>query len=330
MAQLLAFIVKRLLISIVVVWAIVTIVFALEHGPGAGDPIRTILGSKFTYGNYHRLLHEYGLDVPLWQQYLNYLGLAPLLSPFGIHIGSGAAQSGLLQGNLGLSYIQTGTPVWDILQQYVPVTLKLGLYSLLVSLIVGVPLGLLAAVKQNSLVDHVGTGVMTILYAVPTYVLAPLCILFFAVRLQWFPVQGWGDNPSEVVLPVFCYAAGLAGFWAVSFRSFMLEIMQQDYIRTARAKGLRQSTIIWLHAVKNSLVPLASIVGPAVAYLIAGAFIIERFFGVPGIAWETVQSEFNGDYSIIEATTILLAIFVVIVNMLTDIFYTIVDPRVKL
>ncbi len=328
MTRLLAFVIRRLLIGIVVIWAIVTIVFALEHGPGVADPIRGILGSRSTAGNYVSLRHEYGLDIPLWQQYLNYLGLAPALAYFGVHFGHGVVETGLIEGNLGISYQSPGTPVWDLMRSGVPVTLELGAYALIVSLVVGMPLGLIAALRQNSWVDHVGTGIMTTLYAIPTFVLVPVCILYFSVHLQWFPVQGWGDNLNEAVLPVFCYAAGLAGFFTVSFRSFMLEVLQQDYIRTARAKGLKWGTIVWLHASKNTLVPLASIVGPAIAYLIVGAFVVERFFAIPGIGYETVQAFFSGDYAVIEATTILLAAFVVIVNMLTDIFYALVDPRI--
>jgi ABC-type dipeptide/oligopeptide/nickel transport system permease component len=330
MSTLAYFVVKRLLIGIVVLWAIVTVVFILEHGPGTADPIRLILGSHYTYGNYHRLVHEYGLDIPLHEQYLNYLGLAPILAKLGFHFGHGATQTGLLEGDLGLSYQYPGTPVWSIIQDNVPVTLKLGAYALVVALIVGIPVGLISAVRQNSWIDHMGQGSMMILYAVPTFVLCPVLQNVFAVNFHWFPVQGWGDNLSEVVLPVTAYAAGLAGYFAKSFRSFMLEVLQQDYIRTARAKGLKQSSIIWLHAAKNTLVPLASIIGPIVAYLIVGAFIVERFFAIPGIAGQTITSYFAGDYSVIEATTLLLAGFVVVVNMLTDIFYTLVDPRVRL
>ncbi len=330
MLNVLFFAVKRILIGIVVLWAIVSIVFILEHGPGAADPIRLTLGSHYTYGNYHRLLHAYGLDVSLFQQYLNYLGLAPILGWFGVQLGTGQVNTGLLEGNLGLSFQYPGTPVWSLIQSGVPVTLKLGAYALVVALLVGIPVGLISAIKQNSLVDHVGQGTMIILYAIPTFVVVPFFQLWFGDDLRWFPVQGWGDSLKEVVLPVAAYSFGLAGFFAKSFRSFMLEVLQQDYIRTARAKGLHRSTIIILHAMKNTLVPLASIVGPTIAYLIVGAFIIERFFAIPGIANETVQAVFSGDYGVIEATTILLASFVVVINMVTDIAYTIIDPRVRL
>jgi ABC-type dipeptide/oligopeptide/nickel transport system permease component len=330
MVRVVSFSIKRLLVGVVVLWGIVTIVYILEHAPGASNPIRSILGAHYTIGNYQRLLHQYGLDIPLWQQYLNYLGLAPILAWFGVHFGNGAVVTGLLEGNLGYSYQYAGTPVWQLISAQVPVTLKLGLYALVVSLVFGIPIGLISALKQNSAVDHVGQAAMIVLYAIPTFVLAPLLQIKFGVENHWFPVQGWGDNLSEVVLPVAAYSAGLAGYFAKSFRSFMLEVLQQDYIRTARAKGLRQRTIIVLHAMKNTLLPLASVVGPTVAYLIVGAFIIERFFAIPGIANETVQAVFSGDYGVIEATTIMLAAFVVVINMLTDIFYTVVDPRVSL
>src|SRR5947209_907754 len=210
----------------------------MEHAPGTPDPIKMILGSHFTYGRYKMLLHEYGLDVSLWQQYLDYLGLGPVLAWFGIHFGQGATQTGLLEGNLGYSFNQVGTPVWQILRDQVPVSLKLGFYSLTVALLIGLPIGLLSALRQNSWWDHIGQGSMMILYGIPTFVLAPSLQVIFAIRLGWFPDRGWGDNLVEVVLPVTAFAAGLIGYFAKSFRSFMLEVLQQDYIRTARAKGL--------------------------------------------------------------------------------------------
>lgn len=324
------FIVKRLLVGVIVTWAIVSVVFVLEHAPGAADPVRVALGSHYTKNGYASLRHQYGLDLSLWDQYLDYLGFGPILGWFGIHVGHGTASTGLLEGNLGTSYYYVGTPIWSLLQPRLPVTLKLGLYSLIVSLIVGLPVGMISALKQNSLIDHLGQGTMIVLYAVPTFVLVPIMQLYFAIHLGWFPVQGWGDNWNEVVLPVAAYSAGLAGYFAKSYRSFMLEALAQDYIRTARAKGLKQQIVIGLHAAKNTLVPLASIVGPVIAYLIVGAFIIERFFAIPGIANETVESTLSGDYGFIEATTILLVAFVIVVNMLTDIFYAIVDPRVRI
>jgi len=316
MSDFTGFIIKRLLAMIVVIWAIVTIVFFLAHG-SPYDPIRLVLGQRYNAVSAARLRQLFGLDKPLWQQYVTYL-------------------QGLLHGNLGYSEeAQTlGQPVWNILSSGITVTLKLGGEALLLSLLVGLPIGLISAVKQNSLVDHGSQLLTMVLYAVPTFVLVPVCQLIFGAQLKWLPVTGWGDpgiqGLKEAILPVTLYAAGLSGYFAKSFRSFMLEVLRQDYIRTARAKGLRQRIILYRHAVKNTLLPLASIVGPTIAFLIVGAFIIEFFFSIPGIGYITVTSVTQSDYPVIEATTIMLAAFVVIVNMLTDIFYAVVDPRVRL
>jgi peptide/nickel transport system permease protein/oligopeptide transport system permease protein len=313
---LLRFAVRRVLAMIVVLWAIVTVVFFLAHA-SPYDPIRLILGQKYNSVNAGRLRVLFGLDKPLWQQYLDYLG-------------------NLAHGNLGYSE-EAGTlgqPVWSLLQAGIPVTLKLGAYALLLSLLIGLPVGLLSALRQNTFVDHASQTVMMLFYAVPTFVLVPVSQVVFGAQLKWLPVSGWGDpgalGEKELVLPVTLYAAGLTGYFAKSFRSFMLEVLQQDYIRTARAKGLLPRIIIYRHAVRNAMLPLASIVGPVVAFLIVGAFIIEYFFSIPGIAYITVTSVTQSDYPVIEATTVLLAGFVVVVNMLTDILYAVIDPRIEL
>jgi ABC-type dipeptide/oligopeptide/nickel transport system permease component len=352
MGRIIRFVARRLVAMILITWIIVTVVFFLAHA-SPYNPTKTLLGQRATQANVTQLSEEFGLvsctqersasgkvhqlcsDIPEYQQYFNYL-------------------RGLLHGDLGRSeeagYV--GTPLWQILQSGVPNTLKLGAYALLLSLLIGLPAGILAAVKQNSILDHASQTTMVTLYVIPTFVLVPVCQVMFGIELRWFPINGWGDsgwigpfgiipNPSvalgqqfstlqEMVLPVVIYAAGLAGFFAKSTRSFMLEVLGQDYIRTARAKGLKNRIVILLHAGKNILVPLASIVGPTVAYLIVGAFIIETLFSIPGIAGLTATSVENSDYSAIEATTILLVVFVVAANMITDIFYSLVDPRVSL
>src|SRR5437763_1024879 len=168
-----SFVLKRILSGIVVVWAIITVVFIMEHAPGTPDPVKMILGSHFTYGGYHQLLHEYGLDVPLWQQYLQYLGLAPFLSHLGIHFGHGATQTGLLQGNFGYSFSEVGTPVWSLMSDKIPVSLKLGFYALAVSLLIGIPAGLISAMRQNSAIDHISQASLMVLHGIPTFVLPP-------------------------------------------------------------------------------------------------------------------------------------------------------------
>lgn len=317
MSNLIAFIIKRLLAMIVVVYLIATIVFFLAHA-SPYDPIKIDLGIHAA--NKHDLAierHLFGLDQPLWQQYATYMG-------------------GLLHGHLGYSEGTDtfGQPVWTVLKTGVPVSLKLAIYALVLALIVGLPVGLISALKQNTAIDHGSQFVVMVAYAVPVFVLIPIAQLFFAVDLHWFPVAGWGspglDGLKQAVLPVGIYGIGLAGYFAKSFRSFMLEVMQQDYIRTARAKGLKYRLVIYRHAIKNTLLPLASIVGPTVALLIVGNFIVETFFSIPGIGLTTIDAVTSSDYPVIEATTIMLAAFVVVVNMLTDIFYSLVDPRVRI
>jgi ABC-type dipeptide/oligopeptide/nickel transport system permease component len=300
---------------VVILLAVSALTFLLlVNAPG--DPIRTNIAAHATPATLTALDHQYGLDLPGWQRYLNYLG-------------------GLLHGDLGLSLIQTGTPVTDLLANGVPVTLELGGLALLVSLLLGVPLGVVAAVRQNRLVaDNLNMAVMLILYSVPPFVLIPFVIYIFSVDLHWLPAGGWGDpgwdGVKQMVLPVAVYAAGLAGFFARSVRSFMLEVLHQDYIRMARAKGLTDRKVIYVHAMKNTLLPFASILGPTVAFLVVGAFVVENEFSINGIGFITVQATTSGDYAVTEATTLILATAVVVLNALTDIFYTIVDPRVKL
>lgn len=316
MSNLLAFAVKRILAMIIVLYIIVTVVFVIAHN-SPYDPARALLGQKYNKLSGERIRQLWGLDKPMWRQYTDYVG-------------------GLLHGDMGYSTeAETlGVPVRDILSSGVPVTLKLGAYALLLSLLVGLPAGLISALRQNTSADYSIQTVMIVFYAVPVFVLIPICQLIFGAKLRWLPVSGWGDpgvlGIKEMVLPVGLYAAGLSGYFAKSFRSFMLEVLRQDYIRTARAKGLPQRIVIYLHAMKNTLLPLASIVGPTVAYLILGAFLIEFFFAIPGIGYLTVTSVEQSDYAVIEGTTLLLAVFVVVVNALTDIFYALIDPRVRL
>jgi ABC-type dipeptide/oligopeptide/nickel transport system permease component len=317
MNNLFVFTVKRFIAMVFVIWVITTIVFFLAHLSPI-NPIQEVLQQHYHEGNVaQQLRHEFHLDQPMWQQYTSYL-------------------VDLAHGNLGYS-IQSSTlgqPVWNVLRSGVPQSLKLGGLALLVALIVGLPIGMISAIKQNSAIDHGGQFVMMVAYAVPAFVVAPIAQLVFGVKLHWLPVAGWGEpgiaGIKDMIMPVAIFGLGIAGYFAKSFRSFMLEVLQQDYIRTARSKGLKERVVIYLHALKNTLLPLATIVGPTIAFLVAGAFIIESFFNIPGIGNITVQAVVVSDYPIIEATTILVAVSVVVINFLTDVFYAMIDPRVRL
>ncbi len=313
--RLLVFVVKRLISMVIILLAASLLTFLLvAYAPG--NPIRTNIVQHASPETLRMLEHRYGLDLPIWHRYLNYIG-------------------DLAHGNLGLSLVQPGTSVNDILASGLPVSLKLGGWALAVALAAGVPLGVLAAVRRNRPIsDNLNMAVMLILYSVPPFVLIPVLQVIFSVRLGWLPAGQWGDDGwlgvKEYVLPVTVYAAGLAGFFARSVRSFMLEVLNQDYIRMARAKGLRERRVIYLHAMKNTLLPFASVLGPTIAYLVVGAFIVENLFSIPGIGQITVQATLQDDMTVTEATTLVLAVAVVVINALTDIFYTFADPRVKL
>lgn len=316
-AGLAPFVIRRLLATLVLVYAITTVVFFLSRA-SPYDPVLSALGSPGSIDKQSiaTLRHEFGLDVSIWQQYVNYL-------------------TGLVHGNFGYSEGQDslGRPVWSLLSAGIPVSLRLGLFALGLALIVGLPIGLISALRQNSPVDYVSQTSVMLVHAVPLFVTAPLAQLLFGVYLKWLPVSGWGapgiTGLKEMILPVALYGLGLSGFYAKSFRSFLLEVLGQDYIRTARSKGLKERHIIVVHAIKNTLLPLASIVGPSLAYLIVGAFIIESFFSIPGIGSVTVNAVTTSNYPVVEATTVMVASMVMVVNMLTDIFYALVDPRVR-
>jgi ABC-type dipeptide/oligopeptide/nickel transport system permease component len=308
-----AFALKRLAGMIVVVWGVTLITFFMVH-LAPGNPIRNALGQHATGNAVAQFAQAYGLDKPLIVQYMNYLG-------------------GLLHGYLGPSFENIGESVNQILGQGLPITLWLGLWATIVALVVGVPLGIWAAIRHNELFsDNVNMGVNMVLYSVPPLLLIALARLVFSVDLHWLPVAGWQGYTAVpyLVMPVLIYASGIMGFYARSMRSFMLEVMNQQYIRTAKAKGLAYWKIIFIQAGKNTLVPFASVLGPTIAFLVVGAFIIETIFDIPGIAGITVQSTLADDYNVTLATTILLSVAVVFVNALTDIFYAIIDPRVRL
>jgi oligopeptide transport system permease protein len=312
---LLRFMLRRLAAMVLLLAAISALTFFLVASL-PGDPIGANLAKHATPDTLRQLDHQYGLDRPVWQRYLTYMG-------------------GLLHGNLGLSLVQPGTSVNDLLADGVPVSLTLGGLSLLTALLLGVPLGVLAAMRRNHpLADHLNMGVMLVLHAAPALVLIPLLVTVFAVRLRWLPPSGWGDDGwlgvKDAVLPVLVNAAGSAGYFARSVRSFMLEELGQDYIRTARAKGLPRHRVLYMHAFKNTLLPFTSLLGRSLAFLVMGSFIVESQFGINGIGALTVQATLAGDYAVTMATTLIFGAIVIVVNALTDIAYAVVDPRVAL
>jgi ABC-type dipeptide/oligopeptide/nickel transport system permease component len=286
-----------------------------------GDPIYGMLGLHFTPQAYHALKHVYGLDLPWYQQYFNYL-------------------HNLFTLNFGLSYEYKNRAVSDILASGVPVSLELGLWALFLQLLIGIPVGVLAALKANSWVDTGSMGVMLVLFAIPSFVLATFAQVII-VQLDQFagaswPAANWGTpwtySWSDIqykLAPILVYAATGAAYFARLTRTTMLEILRQDYVRTARAKGMRERVVIYRHALRNAMLPLITVIGVSIGFLVTGAFFIEDIFNIPGIANITLSSITSRDYPVIQATTVLLAVMVVLGNLLSDLLYTVVDPRIQ-
>ena len=314
------FLIKRFIGLIFVIIGVTFITFIMGYF-APGDPIRGLLGNHFNLQLYNALRHDYGLDVPWYQQYWNFL-------------------VNLAHFNFGYSFKQQGYPVWDILKEGVPVSAELGFWALLIQVVVGVPLGIYSALKANTWIDTANMGAMLILFSIPSFVMA----VFFQVIIVWldqntglgWPVSNWGNNWqytwSDIQFklgPILVLSAIGMAYYARLARTSMLEVLRQDYVRTARAKGMREQVVVYRHALRNALIPLVTVIGLSFGLIITGAFFIENIFNIPGIAQISISSITDRDYPVIEATVVLLAVAVVLGNLLSDILYTVVDPRIK-
>jgi len=316
----LQFLVKRFIGLLFVLLGVTFITFIMGYF-APGDPIRTLLGEHFSPDLYAQLKHAYGLDLPWYQQFWNYI-------------------THLVRFDFGLSFKEQDRPVWDILKDGVPTTMELGLWALLLQIVIGVPVGIISALKANTWIDTANMGIMLILFAIPSFVLA----VFVQIVVVWldsntslgWPVANWGntwqytwpDIQSKLLPILVLTAAGLAYFARIS-RTSMLEVLRQDYVRTARAKGMRERVVIYRHALRNAMIPLVTVFGFSLGLIITSTFFIEQIFNIPGIAQATITSITDRDYPVIQATVVLLAFTVVIGNLISDILYAVVDPRIK-
>lgn len=303
------FIVNRIIATIPVLWLVATVTFFLMHAaPGSPWDAKAIGGRRLDPALEASFNRRYGLDKPLGQQYLIYLGNA-------LHL------------DFGNSYSKRGASVVDIIMRGFPYSARIGVLALVISLAIGIPIGILAALKQNTLLDYGSLLLATIGYALPDFVIAIILLAVFAVELDWVPVlfTDW----RSYVLPSLALGTGGAAFIARLTRSSVLELMGQDHVRTARAKGLRQRTVIARHVVRNAMLPVITILGPALAGLITGTIIIERVFGVPGMGYLFIDSITTRDYPVIMATTLFYASIIVFANLAVDIAYGLADPRIK-
>lgn len=302
------YLIRRVLIMLLTVWVIATLTFIMMKLI-PGDPFSTDEGALPPEA-IENLYAKYGLDDPLPVQYMTYM-------------------KNLMTFDLGISMEGSGRSVNDIIASGVGASATLGLVTLMVALILGINLGILAALYHNSVIDYTAMILATIGISIPNFILAPMLMKFLAVDLRLFPVANWGSW-EHVVLPALALASGPLAIIARFVRSSMLEVMNQDYMRTAEAKGLSTYRIIFVHGLRNAILPVVSFIGPLFVSLITGTLVIEKIFSIPGIGRYFVDSIFNRDYTVIMGTTIFYSVLLVVVLFLIDISYRFIDPRIKL
>ncbi len=301
----LGYIIKRILLAILTVWIVMTITFFVMHfvpgGPFASEKavspaVQAALEAK------------YGLDKPLMEQYWSYI--VDIVTKF----------------DFGPSLKQRGRMVIDVMTDGLKTSFKLGVRAALWATIVGVVLGAIAALKRNTVLDRIIMVISTAFVSMPSFIMGSLLLLIFAVMLKWLPANG--ETSKGLILPIITLGLSPMAHIIRLTRSSMLDVLGQDYVRTAKAKGVAPWKIIFGHSLKNALIPVITYVGPMLAYIVTGSLVVEQIFAVPGIGRAFVQSIINRDYPLIMGTTIMLSSLIVIMNLLSDILYKVVDPRI--
>lgn len=301
------FILSRLLSMLFVVLGVVTLVFLLIHLV-PGDPVQAMLGERATSADLQALRTQLGLDQPLFVQWYTYI-------------------FNLLQGDLGQS-LYSKQPISDILLQRIPATLELAGAALIVAIMIALPLGSIAAIRRDTVYDHGAMMFSLVGVSIPNFWMGPLLIIIFSLQLGWLPVSG-RDGIDSLILPAITLGTALAAILARMIRSTLLEVLQEDYIRTARAKGLNQFGVIVHHALRNASLPIITIIGLQLGHLLGGAVITEMIFSWSGVGQLTVEAIQRRDYPVVQACVLLISVAYVLVNTFTDILYAVLDPRVR-
>lgn len=304
----LKYILKRLLAGVLTMVVLITVAFFMMHAM-PGGPFSPSEEKNVPVEVLERIAASYGLDQPVWKQYLNYW-------------------NHLLHGDLGVSYKTVGT-VNEKIGGHFPYSARVGALAVALSLLVGIPMGLLAALYRGRAADFITLALATIGISVPVFVLSLLLSYLFSFKLNWLPTYGL-DSWLCYILPVICLSFNPIAYIARQTRSSMLEALEQDYIRTARAKGVSELMVIARHALKNALTPVITYLGPLIAGLLTGSFVVESRFAIPGLGYYFVRSISDRDYTMIMGIVIFFGFFVVICNLVSDILLALVDPRVKL
>jgi len=304
--QMLVYVSKRLVEAALTLFVIATMTFLmLRFLPGGPFDSEKALPPEVKAN----IEAKYGLNDPVAIQYKNYM-------------------FNLLRGDLGESYKYLGRSVSDIVGEAFPVSLKLGIYALIISFIVGIPLGVLAAAKHNTYVDNALMVLAMSGVAVPSFLTAPILIIIFSFWLNWLPPALW-DGPEYYIMPVIVLGVRPAAYIARLTRASVLEVIQADFVRTARAKGLPQTMILFKHVLRNSLIPVLTYAGPLIAGILSGTFVVEVIFAVPGMGRHFVLSVTNRDYPLVLALTLLFGSLLVVANLVVDILYGVIDPRIR-
>lgn len=297
----------RLLQAIPVLLVVITMTFMLVHsapgGPFSADkavPAEVLIA----------LEAQYNLDQPLWQQYISYL-------------------SDVLHGDFGPSFKYPGRSVNELIYSGLGTTAELGFYAMLVAVFIGVIAGVTASMRPNTMQDYIPMTAAMIGICMPSFLLGPLMVLVFGIHLEWLPISGWGDIPGDKIMPAITLGTGYAAYIARLSRGGMLEVLSQDYIRTARAKGLSEFLVVGKHALRGGLIPVIAFLGPAFAGLLGGSFVVETIFNIPGLGRFYVQAAFNRDYTMILGTTVFFATLIILFNLLSDMLAIWLNPKLR-
>ena len=297
----------RILQAIPVLLAVITVTFFLIHSaPGGPFSADKALPPEVIKA----LEEQYNLNQPIWQQYVSYLG-------------------DVVRGDFGPSFKYSGRTVNELIAAGLPITAELAFYAMIVALVIGLLAGIGAAVRPNTAQDYIPMTAAMIGICMPSFLLGPLLVLVFGINLEWLPVSGWGDIPGDKILPSITLGAGFAAYIARLSRGGMLEVLSQDYIRTARAKGLSETLVILKHALRGGLIPVVAFLGPAFAGLLSGSFVVETIFQIPGLGRFYVQAAFNRDYTLILGMTIFLSTLIIVFNLLSDMLAIWLNPKLR-
>ena len=298
---------RRIAIAIPVLLTVITLTFLMVHSAPGGpfDEEKAVSAEVLA-----KLNERYNLDQPLSAQYFDYL-------------------SGVLVGDFGPSFRYPGRSVTELISIGLPITFELALYSILFALSLGVLAGVLGALRPNTALDYIPMTTAMIGICIPSIILGPILILVFGIWLEWVPVSGWGYMPGDKILPIVTLGTAYAAYCARLTRGGMLEVLNQDFIRTARAKGLSETRVVVVHALRGGLTPVIAFLGPAMAGLLAGSFVVETIFGIPGLGRFYVEAAFNRDYTMILGSSIFFSVLIVTFNLISDLVAAGLNPKLR-